>query len=156
MIFGVAASGFCPLFLQFYSLITTGAFITVMSTKLHLLHGHKKYSLSIKRNPFIKWLSWGCSLRSSPPGPIPSVSARGLVLKLRAYPYHHGTLIDSFQKWLDAYTTLILVVVRAYPCTAVELINICRSSAVRRPNFKGLPSSITTSSFAVPPPTSCP
>ena len=93
---------------------------------------------------------------SSPPGPIPSVSARGLVLKLRAYPYHHGTLIDSFQKWLDAYTTLILVVVRAYPCTAVELINICRSSAVRRPNFKGLPSSITTSSFAVPPPTSCP
>ena len=40
VIFSAAASGFCP-FLQFYSLITTGAFITVMSTKLHLLHRHK-------------------------------------------------------------------------------------------------------------------
>jgi len=38
VIFGVTASGFCPFLLQFYSLITTGAFTTVMSTKLHLLH----------------------------------------------------------------------------------------------------------------------
>ena len=59
---------------------------------------------------------------SSPPGPIPSVSARGLVPRLRAYPYHHDKLIDSFQTWLDVYTTLILVLVRAYPGTAVELI----------------------------------
>ena len=50
VIFGVAASGFFPFLLQFYSLITTGAFITVMSTKLHLLHGHKKiFSLNQKK-----------------------------------------------------------------------------------------------------------
>ena len=41
VIFGVAASGFFPFLLQFYSLITTGAFTTVMSTKLHLLYRRK-------------------------------------------------------------------------------------------------------------------
>ena len=37
-----------------------------------------------------------------------------------------------------------------------SLLNICRSSAVRRPNLRGLSCSITKSSFAVPPPTICP
>ena len=63
VIFGVAASSFCP-FSQFYSVITAGAFIIVMSTKLHLLHRHKNVLYqSGKRNPFMKWLSWGCSFK---------------------------------------------------------------------------------------------
>ena len=50
VIFGAAASGFCPFFLQVYSLITTCAFIAVMSTKLHLLHRHKKmFSINQKK-----------------------------------------------------------------------------------------------------------
>ena len=41
VIFCVTASGFFPFLLQFYRLITTGAFTTVMSTKLQLLYRRK-------------------------------------------------------------------------------------------------------------------
>ena len=51
----VPASDFCPFFLQFFSLITTGSFITVMSTKSHQLHRHKKVLSQSKETHL-----WGC------------------------------------------------------------------------------------------------
>ena len=78
---------------------------------------------------------YGCRL---PPGPGPSVSARGLVPSLRAYPYHHGTMIDSLQKWVDAYTTLMLVLVRLFPGRAVELIKYLQIISRTEAKFKGL------------------
>ena len=34
----------------------------------------------------------------------------------------HKPVIDTFHKWLDAYTTYILVIVAAYPRRALELL----------------------------------
>ena len=87
-----------------------------------------------------RWLpstqtGYGCS---SPPGTVLSVSARGLVPRLHAYPYHHGTVIDSLQKWVDAYTTLMLVLVRAYVGRAVELIKCLQIISRTEAEFKGL------------------
>ena len=64
-------------------------------------------------------------------------------------------MIDSLQKWVDAYTTLMLVLVRLFPGRAVELIKYLQIISRTEAEFKGL-TSITKSSFAVPPPAICP
>ena len=47
-------------------------------------------------------------------------------------------MIDAFQKWVDAYTTFMLVLVRAYPGRAVELINYLQVISRTEVKFKGL------------------
>ena len=68
-------------------------------------------------------------------------------------------MIDSFQKWVDAYTTLMLVLVRAYPGRAVELIKYLQIISRTEAKFKGLTLLNYEEQFrrlAVSPPTSVP
>ena len=47
-------------------------------------------------------------------------------------------VIDSFHKWLDAYTTYMLVIVAAYPRRALELIKYQQIISRAESKFKGL------------------
>ena len=47
-------------------------------------------------------------------------------------------MIDFLQKWVDAYTTLMLVLVRAYLGRAVELIKYLQIISRTEAEFKGL------------------
>ena len=47
-------------------------------------------------------------------------------------------MIDFLQKWVDAYTTLMLVLVRAYLGRAVELIKYLQIISRKEAEFKGL------------------
>ena len=47
-------------------------------------------------------------------------------------------MIDAFQTWVDAYTTFMLVLVRAYPGRAVEVIKYLQIISRTEAKFKGL------------------
>ena len=47
-------------------------------------------------------------------------------------------VIDSFHKWVDAYTTFMLVLVTAYPRRAVELIKYLQIISKAEAKFRGL------------------
>ena len=47
-------------------------------------------------------------------------------------------VIDSFHKWVDAFTTFMLVVVNAYPWRAAELIKYLQIISLTEAKFKGL------------------
>ena len=47
-------------------------------------------------------------------------------------------VIDSFHKWLDAYTTYMLVIVAAYPRRALELLKYQEIISRVKSKFKGL------------------
>ena len=47
-------------------------------------------------------------------------------------------VIDSFHKWVDAFTTFMLVVVNAYPGRAAELIKYLQIISRAEAKFKGL------------------
>lgn len=47
-------------------------------------------------------------------------------------------VIDTFQKWLDAYTTYMIVLVTAYPCRSLELLKYQQTISCAATKFKGL------------------
>ena len=50
----------------------------------------------------------------------------------------HKPVIDTFHKWLDAYTTYMLLLVRAYPRRSLELLKYQQTISCAATKFKGL------------------
>ena len=48
------------------------------------------------------------------------------------------TLVNTFHKWLDAYTTYMLVLVTAYPRRSLELLKYQQTISCAAAKFKGL------------------
>ncbi|CAH3181471.1 unnamed protein product [Porites lobata] len=83
-----------------------------------------------------------CQKHCTRPRPRPPIALRGLAPGSLGSPLtvvkRKKPVVDSFQKWLDAFMAYMLVIVTAYPNRAVELIKYQQIISRAVTKFKGL------------------